>query len=117
MKVAIIAATGALNYRLLYKKLNELIETSQCFLFYILCGYVEGKKSKETEPTLGEQWAKKNGAPILYISAKSVDSLIDKMILKADYAIFVLDGNPLINQAFMRYKMAGKHGAVIKTNI
>ena len=112
MNVAIIAATGALNYRLLDKKLNELIESSGCYLFYILCGYVEDRKSKEE--TLGEVWAKNNGAPILYIHEKTIDRLIDLMILKADYAIFILDGNPLINNAFMRYKMTGKHGTVIR---
>lgn len=112
MKVAIIAATGALNYRLLDNKLNQLIETSGCYLFYILCGYIEGRKSNEE--TLGEKWARINGAPTLYIHAKSDNDLIDKMIFKADYAIFILDGNPLINNAFMRYKMAGKRGSVIK---
>lgn len=112
MKVAIIAATGALNYRLLDNKLNQLIETSGCYLFYILCGYIEGRKSNEE--TLGEKWARINGAPTLYIHAKSDNDLIDKMIFKADYAIFILDGNPLINNAFMRYKMAGKRGTVIK---
>lgn len=112
MKVAIIAATGALNYRLLDNKLNQLIETSGCYLFYILCGYIEGRKSNEE--TLGEKWARINGAPTLYIHAKSDNELIDKMIFKADYAIFILDGNPLINNAFMRYKMAGKRGSVIK---
>ena len=112
MKVAIIAATGALNYRLLDNKLNQLIETSGCYLFYILCGYIEGRKSNEE--TLGEKWARINGAPTLYIHAKSDNDLIDKMVFKADYAIFILDGNPLINNAFMRYKMAGKRGSVIK---
>lgn len=112
MNVAIIAAAGALNYRLLDEKLNELIETSQCFLFNVLCGYVEGKRSDEK--TLGELWAIKNGAPTLHIHAKTTDELIDKMIFKADYAIFILDGNPLINNIFMRYKMTGKHGSVIR---
>ena len=113
MKVAIIGAAGALNYRLLDKKLNELIESSGCYLFYVLCGYIEGKKSEETE-SLGEIWARNNGAPTLYIHEKTVDKLIDKMILKADYAIFILDGNPLFNNILMRYKMTGKHGSVIK---
>ena len=111
MKVAIIAATGALNYRLLDNKLNELIESSECYLFYILCGYIEGRKSNEE--TLGELWAKNNGAPTLYIHEKTIDKLIDRLIFSADYAIFILDGNPLINNAFMRYKMSGKHGSVI----
>ena len=112
MKVAIIAATGALNYRLLDNKLNELIESSGCYLFYILCGYIEGRKSEEE--TLGELWARNNGAPTLYIHEKTVDKLIDRLIFSADYAIFILDGNPLINNAFMRYKMTGKHGSVIR---
>ena len=111
MKVAIIAATGALNYRLLDNKLNELIESSGCYLFYILCGYIEGRKSNEE--TLGELWARNNGAPTLYIHEKTTDKLIDRLIFSADYAIFILDGNPLINNAFMRYKMSGKHGSVI----
>ena len=111
MKVAVVAATGALNYTLLDKKLNSLIESSGCYLFTILCGYVDGNKSKEE--SLGETWAKRNGAPIDFIHAKSVDKLIDMIILKADYAIFILDGNPVINQAFMRYKMADKRGSVI----
>ena len=113
MKVAIVAATGALNYRLLDKRINELIENSGCFLFYILCGYLDGRKSNE-EKSLGQIWAENNGAPVVFIHAKTTDELIDKMILKADYAIFILDGNPVINNAFMRYKMTGKHGSVIK---
>lgn len=112
MNVAIIAATGALNYRLLNNKLNELIESSGCYLFNILCGFVEGSNSKEE--SLGELWAKKNGAPVIYIKEKTADKLIDRMILKADYAIFILDENPIIKKAFMRYKMTGKHGSVIK---
>lgn len=112
MKVAIIGAAGALEYRLLDKKLNELIESSQCFLFNILCGYVEGKKSKEK--TLGEMWAERNGAPILYISAKSTERLLSRVFYEADYVIFLLNGDPLINNAMMQYKMMGKHGSVIR---
>lgn len=113
MNVAIIAATNALNYRLLDNKLNELIESSGCYLFNILCGFVEGDNNEEK--SLGELWAKNNGAPVIYIKEKTVDKLIDRMILKTDYAIFILDEeNPIIKKIFMRYKMAGKHGSVIK---
>lgn len=115
MNVAIIGAdTGALEYRLLDKKLNLLIETSQYFLFNILCGYVIGKKS--TKETIGELWAKNNGAPIVYISAKTKEQLYTRLFLKADYVIFILNGNPQINNLFMKYKMLGKHGSVIKIN-
>ncbi len=113
LKVAVIsAATGALEYRLLDNKLNELIETSQCFLFYILCGYVKDRKSKEK--TLGEIWAENNGAPILYISEKSVEKLCDRVLKEANYIIFILNGDPLINNIFMKYKMLGKHGSIIR---
>ena len=114
MKIAIIgAATGALEYRLLDQKLNQLIETSQCFLFTVLCGRVSNSKSKEE--TIGEKWAKNNGAPIERITEKSEELLIKKLFLKADYIIFILNGNPKINRIFMQYKMTGKHGSVIKT--
>lgn len=113
MKVAILsAAAGALEYHLLDKKLNELIESSQCFIFYILCGYVKDRKSKEK--SLGELWAENNGAPIIYISEKTTEKLMSRVILEADYIIFILNGNPLINNTFMKYKMLGKHGSVIK---
>ena len=69
MNVAIIAATGALNYRLLDNKLNKLIESSGCYLFNILCGYVEGSNSEEK--SLGELWARNNGAPVIYIKEKT----------------------------------------------
>ncbi len=113
MRVAIIAATSALNYRLIDEKINALIESSGCYLFTILCGSIEGKKSKEAK-TLDEIWAGRNGAPVEYIFAKTENELIDKMIFKANYIIFILDDSPLIKNIFMRYKMLGKHGSVIK---
>ena len=113
MKVVVVAATGALNYRLLDNKINELIETSECYLFYILCGFVTGRKSEEE--SLGETWAKKNGAPIVYIYAESKEKLIDKLLKEADYVIFILEeDNKEIKNIFMKYKMLGKHGSVIR---
>ncbi len=112
MKVLIIGTVDAISYRLLNKKLNQLIEKSQCFLFYVLCGYIGQNKSDKTE--LGELWAKKNGAPVLYTSAFSEEKLMHRLLFKADYAIFILDGTSLINNIFMQYKMMGKHGSAIK---
>ena len=109
MNVAIISAgTGPIYYNKLDKYLNKLIETSQCFLFNILCGGVEGSKS--TQETLGELWAKNNGAPILYFFEKTTN----KLFYKADDIIFLLDGDPFINKLFMKYKMTGKHGSAIR---
>lgn len=113
MYVAIVtAATAPIYYKVVDKKLNQLIEESQCYVFTLLSGYVKGHKSEE--PTISERWAKQYGLPVFYISGKTIDELIDRLIYKADYAIFVLDGSPLIKNAFMRYKKSGKHGTVIK---
>ena len=115
MKVAVLSAkTSDKYFNLLDKKLNELIETSQCYLFYILCGNLED--GKPIPRTLGEIWALKNGAPILYISEKTTEALLRKTFLVADYVIFLIDGNPIINKALMQYKMMGKHGSIIKVN-
>ena len=113
MKVAVLSAKSSEKYYdLLNKKLNNLIETSQCYLFYILCGNLEDSTS--TPISLGELWAKRNGAPILYISEKTNDKLVHRLFSEADYILFMLDGNPFINKLLMKYKMLGKHGTVIK---
>lgn len=99
-------------YDLLDKQLNILIEESKCYLFTILCGRVEGQEKKEK--TLAQLWATNNGAPVRYFSENTVDKLVHTLFLKADYIIFILDGDPFINNLFMRYKMSGKHGSVIR---
>lgn len=115
MYVTILSsAAGALEYRLLDNKLNELIETSGCFLFSILCGCVEGEFCPQT--LLGIKWGKENGAPILCTHEQSEDDVFKKILNKTDYAIFVLNGDVTINNLFMKYKMTGKHGSVIKIN-
>lgn len=113
MYVAIVGGRPLpLYYNLLDKQLNKLIEDSKCYLFTILCGRVEGQEKKEK--TLAQLWAANNGAPVYYFTEKSEDLLINKLLFKADYIIFILDGNPLINNIFMKYKMMGKHGSVIR---
>ena len=116
-KVAVIGG-GPLPryYTLVDKKINQIIETSNCFLFYILCGFVDGSKSEEK--SLGELWADKNGAPIYYIHAETKEKLIEKMLKECTYAIFILEeGNKNsveVKNIFMKYKMLNKHGSVIK---
>ena len=115
MKVAILSSrTAPLYYDLLDKKINSLIETSQCYLFYILCGFTEGRN--DSPKTLGEIWAERNGAPTLYISEKTTDLLLNRLLLEADYIFFLLDDNPLIKRTLMKYKMMGKHGSIIRVN-
>ena len=112
MLLSIIGADGPNRYRLLDKCLNELIESSGCYLFTILCGRIKGEEQRSQ--TIGQKWAAANGCPVRYITEKTEKDLISKMIFLSDYAIFILDGNPLINNIFMQYKMTGKHGSVIK---
>ena len=111
MKVAILSSkNNNYYYNILEKKFDELIEASQCFLFYILCGYVKGG---QYSISLGETWAKAHGAPILYISGSTVEELLNKLFKEADYIIFLNDESKIIKSALMKYKMLGKHGTVI----
>lgn len=113
MNVAIIGnAGGAYRYRLLDKKLNELIETSECFLFNILCGIVDGEFYERT--ALAKEWGINNGAPLLFLHEKTEDKVLKRILNKADYTIFILDKDPFVKNIFMKYKMTGKHGSVIK---
>ncbi len=113
MFVSILCAgTAPLYYNLLDKRINELIEKTRCFLFTILCGRIAGQEKKEK--TLGQLWAEKNGAPVKYITANTAEELAHMVILKTDYAFFILTGDPFINRLFMEYKMTGKHGTMIR---
>lgn len=109
MNLTVLASNTRVEekYKLLDKSLNKLIENSGYYLFTILCGQQE-----ETE--IGKKWAMNNGAPIQYIKASSSKELIDKLLWKSDYVVFILDGTAAINNAFMKYKSTGKHGTVIK---
>lgn len=112
MFVSILCAgTAPLYYNLLDKRINELIEKTRCFLFTILCGRIAGQEKKEK--TLGQLWAEKNGAPVKYITANTIEELVRKLFYQTDYAFFILTGDPFINNLFMQYKMTGKHGTVI----
>ena len=113
MNVSIICGgTVPRYYELLDKHLNDLIEKSGCYLFTILCGRVSGQE--QTRKTLGQEWAAANGCPVKYITANTEKDLVRKVLFLSDYIIFILDGNPFINNLFMQYKMMGKHGSVIK---
>lgn len=94
------------EFKALDDKLNELIETSQCFLFNAAV------QSKDPlNETLGCRWASRRGCPIRYFDN------IDKILKKSDYCIFIIKEDDLeTKQAFMRYKMnyPDKHGSVIK---
>lgn len=108
MKLAVVGGRNTPEiYKILDKKLNELIEEKGIYLFYFVCG---GRSTQGLrEVSLGEEWAKNNGAPILWLQEPTPAALF-KFV---DYVIFIFDGNPAIKRMMMQYKMMGKHGTVI----
>ena len=112
MNVAIIGGElNPKNYALLDQELNKLIEEKQCYLFNVLCGGTS--MGAYTQRTLGKFWADRNGAPVHWIFEPTPAALQDKLLKKADYIIFMYDGNQAIKNLIMKYKMMGKHGSVI----
>ena len=98
-------STSAAAYQALDKKINSLINISQCYLFTILTQYSK-------EKSLGEIWAEKNGAPVRYVTVTGKS--IEQVFSKIDYAIFIIDkDSQKIKNLLMKYKMTGKRGSVI----
>lgn len=86
-------------------KLEELIETSQCFLFNVAV-----PSEDPCNQTLGYLWASRRGCPIKFMS-------IEKILAAADYIVFILSKEKEdmeVKRALMKYKMSGKHGSVIR---
>ena len=110
MKIAIIGGSPQ-DYAALDQKLNELIEESGNYLFYVLCG---GLASQPHRTSLGEIWAENNGAPIQYIERDTVQALQDALTAAADFIIFILRDEQWIKNLIMKFRMTGKHGSVIK---
>lgn len=85
------------------QKLEELIESSQCFLFH--AAVLSNAPQNET---LGCRWASRRGCPLRVMD-------IDRILKKADYVIFILtEEDKVTKEALMKYKMSGKHGSVIR---
>lgn len=110
MRVAILGGDRR-DYSVLDKKINELIEEKQCYLFTVLCGTTNPTQYK---PGLSEIWAKNNGAPIEYLIDENQQRLMTKLATAADYIIFILRDEQWLKNFMMQYKMMGKHGTVIK---
>lgn len=110
MKIAIIGGSPH-DYDVLDQKLNELIAASQTYLFYVVCG---GLALSPRQPSLGEIWAKKNGAPIWWIEKDDIQSLLNGVAAAADYIIFIFKGEQWMKNFIMQFRMTGKHGTVIR---
>lgn len=84
--------------------MEEYMEASQCFLFNAAV------LSKDPfNESLGSLWASRRGCPI------RIFERMEKLLYAVDYCIFILEKNDEeTKRAFMKYKMMGKHGKVIK---
>lgn len=105
MKVVILGGDPRLD-----AVMNELIEDSGCYLFYVLCG---GQSAEGLENSAGYQWAIRNGAPVQYLIEADIEKLIDKIVQTADFLVAFNDGSQIIKRIIMKFKIAGKHGKVI----
>lgn len=109
MKVLILGFT---DYNELDKTMNKLIEDSQTFLFYIICGGLEYTNNK----TIAEQWAENNGCPIVRCYEDSLDKMTRKLRSETDYLVMkISDRTPQWQKnLMMQLKLDGKHGTVVR---
>lgn len=107
MKVVI---AGFHDYGLLDQVMEKLIEDSQFYLFYVVCG---GTDPCAYSPGLSEKWAKEHGAPVQYLWAEEQSVLIKRIASTADYLVAFRDGSKFVRDLIMGFRAAGKHGTVI----
>lgn len=85
------------------KEMEKLIESTQCFLFSVVCGSADCASAN---------WAQWRGAPIVFSQAKNPQGLLKE----ADYLVIRLtsDTPQWIKNLIMEWKAEGKHGTVIR---
>lgn len=110
MKVLIL---GFDDYQELDRTMNKLIEENQCYLFNVICG---GVSSVQRQISLSEQWARKNGAPVLYYYYEDFNKLLYFLEKDADYLVLkISESTPAWQKnLMMKFKAAGKHGTVVR---
>lgn len=107
MKIVIL---GFSDYDKLNNTMMKLINENQYFLFTVVCG-----GQFPAGPSLAEQWAKNNGAPVEYCYNENIEQLINIIATTADYIVADLEnGPPHLKRIVMKMKALGKHGMVIR---
>ena len=83
--------------------MEKLIESTQCFLFTVVCGGIDN---------VAYDWAQKAGAPVSFSQVKTPQELLKE----ADYLVIKInDDTPQwMKNLMMAWKKEGKHGTVIK---
>ena len=83
--------------------MEKLIESTQCFLFTVVCGGADN---------VAYNWAQKTGAPVTFFQVKTPQGLLKE----ADYLVMKLEASSpqWMKNLMMAWKKEGKHGTVIK---
>ena len=85
--------------------MEKLIESTQCFLFTVVCGGTDN---------VAYDWAQKAGAPVEFVQVDEPR----KLLYKADYLVIKLrEGSETptwMKNLMMAWKKEGKHGTVIR---
>ena len=83
--------------------MEKLIESTQCFLFTVVCGGTDN---------VAYNWAQKAGAPVEFSQVKTPQELLKE----ADYLVMkLLASSPQwMKNLMMAWKKEGKHGTVIR---
>ena len=85
--------------------MEKLIESTQCFLFTVVCGGTDN---------VAYDWAQKAGVPVEFVQVDEPR----KLLYKADYLVIKLrEGSETptwMKNLMMAWKKEGKHGTVIR---
>ena len=83
--------------------MEKLIESTQCFLFTVVCGGIDN---------VAYDWAQKAGVPVSFSQVKTPQELLKE----ADYLVIKInDDTPQwMKNLMMAWKKEGKHGTVIR---
>lgn len=83
--------------------MEKLIESTQCFLFTVVCGGADN---------VVYDWAQKAGAPVSFSQVKTPQGLLKE----ADYLVIkIKDDTPQwMKNLMMAWKKEGKHGTVVR---
>ena len=83
--------------------MEKLIESTQCFLFTVVCGGTDN---------VAYDWAQKAGAPVTFSQVKTQRGLLKE----ADYLVMKLEASSpqWMKNLMMTWKKEGKHGTVIR---
>lgn len=92
--------------------LEELIESSGCYLFTMFVAGIKGYE--RTDPPLALQYSTLRGIPCHRKEYTSLDKLIQGICEEVDYLIILNDKSQPIKRLFMSYKQTGKHGSMIE---